>query len=171
MVALVALTTTMLYPWAALADGIDLVAYFSRTPCENIVLAIPIAALLMLLNYGLNYLVIGLPARRLGSLPVRQVLRSLIWLTLLGQVADRIGAFLAILLADPMTSVLGLEGEVIWLVIWAFNFIFSAIGIALLAFVFARFVWRLSVANSLVISSAAGILTNPAWAMALWSLG
>jgi len=172
IVAAAVLTISVLCPSAALADGIDLVAYFSRTPCENVALAIPAVALLMFVNYGLNYLVIGLPARRLGSLPVRQVSRSLIWLTLLGQVADRLGAIPAGLLASLVADVLGLKGEGAWVApLIGLNFVFSAISVALLAFVFTRRVWGLSLRHSIWISTGAGIVTNPAWAMGLWFLG
>jgi hypothetical protein len=171
-IAVTVLTTSALCPCLALADGIDLVVYFSRTPCENLAVAIPVVVLLMLVNYGLNFLVIGLPARRLGSLPFRQVTRSLIWLTLLGQVADRIGAILAGLLAGLAAGALGLKGEGAWVApLLTLNFVFSGISVGILAFVFTRRFWGLRLKHSLWISTAAGILTNPAWAMGLWFLG
>jgi hypothetical protein len=159
-------------PTLVFADGIDLVAYFSRTPCENIALAIPLVFLLMGVNYALNFVVIGLPAHRFGSLPLNRISRSLIWLTLFGQVADRIGAVLSGLLVDPVTNFLGLTGEGAWVApLLGMTFIFSALSVGLLAFVFARYRWTLSRKHSLGISVAAGILTNPAWAMGTWFLG
>ncbi|MCE9613964.1 MAG: hypothetical protein K8T26_06775 [Lentisphaerae bacterium] len=168
-VGLVAFGT--LCPSAALADGIDLVAYFSRTPCEDVALAIPLVALLMVVNYGLNFLVVGLPARRLGSLPISRILRSLIWLTMFGQAADRIGAILAALLAGLVAGVLGLKGEGSWVApLLVMNFVFAGIGVGILAFVFAKRIWGLSFRHSIWIATGAGILTNPAWAMGLWFL-
>ena len=166
------LTSSALWPCLALADGIDLVAYFSRTPYENVAVAIPVVVLLMLVNYGLNFLVIGLPARRLGSLPFQQVTRSLIWLTLLGQVADRIGAIVAGFLAGPVAGILGVKGEGAWVVpLVTLNFVFSGMSVGVLAFVFTRRFWGLRLKYCLWISTAAGIMTNPAWAMGLWFLG
>ncbi len=155
-----------------MADGIDVVAYFSRTPYGNLFFALPVVAVLMLVNYGLNFLVIGLPARRLGSLPVGQILRSLVWLTLLGQIADRIGAIFAELLTGIILFLLQIQREGAWVVpLLTLNFVFSAISVAILAFVFTRRMWGLSLRHSVWISTGAAILTNPAWAMGLWLLG
>jgi hypothetical protein len=161
-----------LWPAAAQADGIDLVPYFSRAPTNSIALALLAVALIMLANYGLNFLVIGLPACRFGKLEKKRVARSLVWLTLLGQVADRVGAVLAGFFAGVVASALRLEGEGSWLIpLLALNFAFSGLAIAALVFVFGRFVWSLSLGHSAALSVAAGILTNPAWAMGLWFLG
>ena len=97
---------------------------------------------------------------------------SLIWLTLLGQVADRLGAVLAGALAGVVASALGLHGEGSWLIpLLALNLAFSGLAIAALVFVFGRLVWSLSLGQSAGLCVAAGILTNPAWAMGLWFLG
>jgi hypothetical protein len=171
-IAVAVLTISTFFPGVALADGIDLVAYLSRAPCENVALAIPVAAVLMLVNYGLNFLVIGLPARRFGSLPVQQVWRPLIWLTLLGQGADRVGAILAGLLTGYVAGILGLTGEGAWAApLLALNFLFSGVSVAVLVFICARRVWGLALRYSLWISIGAGVLTNPAWAMGLWFVG
>jgi hypothetical protein len=160
-----------LWPAAAQADGIDLVTYFSRAPTESIALALPAVALLMLANYGLNFLVLGLPACRFGGLEKKRVAYSLIWLTLLGQAADRLGAVLAGFLAGVVASALRLEGEGSWFIpLLALNFAFSGLAIAALVFVFGRLVWSLSLGQSAGLSVAAGVLTNPAWAMGLWFL-
>jgi len=50
----------LLLPTVLLADGIDLVATFSRTPSESFGTAIPMVLLLMIANYALNFVVIGL---------------------------------------------------------------------------------------------------------------
>ncbi len=130
--------TRAMTPWMVLADGIDLVSYFLRTPCDNVMAAIPIALLLMAANYGLNFVVIGLPAQRIGSVSVQQMSRSLIWLTLWRQIADRIGAVLADSLTGLVTEILGLKGEGAWAApLLGLNFIFSAISIAIIVFAFA----------------------------------
>jgi len=171
-IALVLIATGLLCPTVVFADGIDLVSYFSRTPCENVALAIPLVLLLMFVNYAVNFLVIGLPAIRFGSLPFDRIARSLIWLTLFGQVADRIGAVLSGLLVDPVTNFLGLTGEGAWVApLLGLSFVFSALSVGVLAFVFTRYRWRLSRKQSIYISVAAGIVTNPAWAMGTWFFG
>jgi len=165
-IAPVLIAMFLLRPTVLLADGIDLVAYFSRTPSESFGTAIPMVLLLMFANYALNFVVIGLPSIRFGSIPLKQIERSLIGLTLLGQVADRIGALLSGLLVRPVTNLFGLTGEGAWaLPLLGLNFFFSAISIGLLTFAFTRFRWRLSLKHSVVISITAGLLTNPAWAM------
>ena len=166
------LTVGCIWPYAVLADGIDLVTYFSRTPYKNLSLAIPMGLLIMIANYGLNFFIIGLPAKRLGNLTLGRISRSLIWLTIFGQVADRIGAVLAVFLTDPITDLFDLSGEGDWAIpLVGLNFIFSALSIALLVFAFTKYRWNLSIKHSLCISVTAGILINPAWAMGLWSLG
>jgi hypothetical protein len=78
---------------------------------------------------------------------------------------------LAIFLADPVTSLFGLTGEGAWVApLLGLSFVFSAFSIALLVFIFAKYRWNLSKKQSICISIAAGILTNPAWAMGLWFL-
>lgn len=68
--------------------------------------------------------------------------------------------------------VFGLTGEGAWAVpLLTFNFVFSGFSLGVLTFVFTRRGWGLCVIHCLWISTAAAILTNPAWAMALWFLG
>lgn len=164
-----AIALCALCPALGYADGIDLIAYFSRTPCENALGALPVAALLMLANYGLNYVAIGVPVLKISQRPARQVSRDLIWLTLLGQIADRLGAVLAGLLTTPVMNMFGLKGEGAWAApLLGMNFFFSAISIAIIVFAFAWRKWELPLRHSAWVSIAAGLVTNPAWSMGLW---
>jgi hypothetical protein len=45
----------------------------------------------MLMNYALNFVVIGLPAVKIGPATIRTVASGMVLLTLLGQGADRTG--------------------------------------------------------------------------------
>ena len=53
--AVAVVAVSALCPSAVMADGIDVVAYFSRTPYGNLFFALPVVAVLMLVNYGLNF--------------------------------------------------------------------------------------------------------------------
>jgi hypothetical protein len=56
----------------------------------------------MLVNYALNFVVIGLPAVKIGPAAIRTVASGMVLLTLLGQVADRLGAMLAVMAMVPL---------------------------------------------------------------------
>src|ERR1700682_3248931 len=87
---------------SAYGDGINL-DYFVRFPVgeHSPTYIWSMIIVLMAANYALNFLVIGWPAIRIGSISVRKVSLGLIILTLLGQIADRIGAFLALIALSP----------------------------------------------------------------------
>src|SRR5437773_2037076 len=96
-----------LFPVVALADGIDLVPYFTRVGFHNSVLVVCLLIVLfMVVNYLLNFIFIGFPAMRLGNADVRIVTRDLIFLTLAGQIADRLGALLAAFSSGPLSALL-----------------------------------------------------------------
>ena len=152
------------------ADGIDMVSYLTRVGwAQSLPSLIGYVALLMLANYILNFLVIGLPALRAGPPRLRSVAVGLIGLTVLGQLADRLGALVAAFGADPLASALGFSGEGAWL--WpllSLNFLFSGIAVGALARYFTRRRWHVAPRTSWAISAAAAIITNPAWAFGLW---
>ena len=149
---------------AARADGIDLVPYLTRVTGEGHS-PFYVAAMMLLImatNYALNYAVIGLPAIRLGPVPVRTVAKGLIVLTLLGQIADRVGAVLAVFLAGPVADLLGLNGVASWAIpLLGLNFIFSGVAVAALAFYFLRGRWGIRGRLCWTVSIAAGLFTNP----------
>jgi hypothetical protein len=158
----------------AMADGIDLVPYFTRTGGgqKSILGIVGMVVLLMIANYVLNLIVIGFPAIKTGQVKSRIVVIGLVWLTLLGQVADRLGALLAGLFAVPLGLILGLlglggEGSWLWPLL-GLNFFFSGIAVGSLSFYFLRKRWHIGKGASWVIASVAAIVTNPAWAMYLW---
>src|SRR5262249_4562811 len=143
--AIIALSIVGLIAPPAYADGVDLVSYFTRvargTHSAYYIAATIVA--LMAANYVLNFVVIGLPAVRFGSVPVAPAASGLIALTLLGQVADRVGALFAALLALPVTAIFsaifGLSGEGAWFVpLLLLNFLLSGFAIAALALYFLR---------------------------------
>ena len=155
----------------AQADGVDIVPYLTRVGWAQSTLGIIASVLgLMVINYVLNLVVIGWPAIHFGHIDIGRVTRGLVALTLLGQVADRLGA----LLASPIT-VLTLvvthhtEGEGVWfLPLLAFNFVLSGIAILMLVLYFLRRRWHVARGLSWSIGLAAAVLTNPAWAIASW---
>ena len=161
-----------LLPALASADGIDLVPYFTRVGFHNSVPSVPVVCILILLfmtfNYLLNFIFIGFPAMRLGNVNTRIVTRDLIFLTIAGQIADRLGAILAAFSAGPLTYLLNLKGEDVWVIpLLILNFFFSGVAIAVLAFFFCRRKWKLPLKISLIIVTFAAIFTNPAYVIFL----
>jgi hypothetical protein len=152
------------------ADGIDLVRYFARVGGEHSLAITPLLVVLLLLaNYALNMLVIGLPAVKSGPAGMQSIAVDLVVLTLLGQVADRVGALAAGLGEGPLTNILGLQGEGAWL--WpllALNFVFSGIAVGALALYFLRRRWQVRRRSAWWIAGIAAILTNPAWVIGTW---
>jgi hypothetical protein len=84
----------LLAPSTASADGFDAVWFPTRIGGWNLHpgLSAAMLAAVMAANYILNLVVIGLPAARELEVRVTTLCSGLIAFTLLGQVADRIGA-------------------------------------------------------------------------------
>jgi hypothetical protein len=156
----------------ARGDGIDLVSYFTRVGSERSAAGIlGMVVLLMAVNYILNALVIGLPAIKAGPSDWRSVGAGLVTLTLLGQVADRLGALPAVLLAGLLAWAFDLtELGTFASLLLGLNFVLSGIAVGALAFFFLTRRWHVETRTAQVISASAGVLTNPAWAMGLWLL-
>lgn len=174
---------------SAYGDGISL-DYFMRfrTYRESATYIWSMVFVLMLANYALNFLVIGWPAIRVSPATPRRIAIGLIVLTVLGQVADRLGAFVTLIVLAPLGRayedyiVRHIRGESpgafgtwlsqhMWLGEHAsliLNFFFSGAAVALLTWVFLR---RWSVSRSIAwkITLAAAVFTNPAWAIGLLS--
>ena len=173
----------------AYGDGLSL-DYFLRfrTYRESITYIWSMVAALMFINYVLNFLVIGLPAMCFGGARPRKVGIGLIFLRFIGQIADRLGAVIALLALVPFTRAFGdyIQHDIrheptsafgrwlsqhLWLgehALLMLNFFFSGAAIALLAWFFLRR-WSITRSLSWKIALAAAIFTNPAWAIALTS--
>ena len=158
---------------AARADGLDS-SYFVRFDSLDHSWAYfwIVLTAIMVANYVLNFAVIGLPAILRGSVHAKTVAWSLVILTILGQVADRIGAFAAIFVSVPIWAIIsalfpsqshGLGSPGFACSLFAGNLICSGIAVGALAFFFLRKRWLLSKALSWKIALAAAVLTNPAW--------
>ena len=157
-------------PRMALADGIDLVPFLTKLPGNFPLYATVIGvAVLMTVNYLLNAAVIALPAVRVGPVVWRTAFVDLIFLTLLGQLADRLGAVVAFFVTVPLANYLPHPGEGGWFVLLiGVNFLTSGVAVGVLSYHFLKVRWRVPVRSARLIGVAAGVLTNPAWAMALW---
>jgi hypothetical protein len=152
-----ALVATLLcfVPAPLFADGLDL-GWLLRVPMMEFHSAAYITAVIlavMFANYILNFLVIGVPAILWGGALVQPVAIGLIVLTILGQVADRLGAGLGLLSGIVVNNMP---------VIWISNLIYSGIAIFLLARWFLKR-WSVSHTARWKIALAAGIITNPCW--------
>ena len=163
----VAIAALVLFPSVVRADGIDLVPYFSRVNYHGSVEGVIfLVALLMAVNYGLNFVFIGFPAMRLGRIPPRAMASDLVLLTVAGQLADRLGAFLATFAAEPVADLLHLHGEGAWAGPLIFlNFVLSGLAIAVLTLFFCWRRWHLAWRWTLLVMLLAAVFTNPAYAL------
>jgi hypothetical protein len=168
-VFMVGLAASLVSP-VARADAIDLVPYFTRVPGgHSRPVVVGLVVVLMLVNYGLNVLVVGLPAFKASPASARTILLGLAWMTLWGQLADRAGAFLALLSADGLAGLLRVDGEGAWFVpVLGMNFLFSGLAVGVLALYFLRRRWQVARRTAWLTALAAGIITNPAWAIGPW---
>jgi len=129
-------------------------------------MTVAVIAGLMLANYALNALVVGLPAVRWGTEPAPRVARGLVTFTLLGQVADRIGAVVAVPLMALYALIFRGGGWVAPLLVC--NFVLSGLAVAWMAYRFHRFRWGVARDRARLLAVLAGVLTNPAWVLGLW---
>jgi hypothetical protein len=120
----------------------------------------------MVANYALNFLVIGIPVLKVHSVPVRSVATDLIVLTVLGQLADRLGAILALIVLLPYTASISFFWPLL-----ALNFLFSGIAVGALALYFLLGEWHVRSRAAWAIAVAAAIFTNPAWVLWLLAIG
>jgi hypothetical protein len=166
----------LLAPPTACADGFDAVWFMTRVgeweahPGWSAAML----AALMAANYFLNLVIVGLPAALTLKVPVTTLLPGLIGFTLLGQVADRIGAVAALAMALPIADSFGVNGErslaLGFLAGIGLNFLFSGLAVGLLALWFLQRRWGVSRTPARAIAVVAAVVTNPAWAMGLWFL-
>jgi hypothetical protein len=160
----------VLFATPAYADGIDIGGIFmgvdSALPVGEMIRLI---CLLMLLNYALNFAVIGVPAVRVGPTSVGRTSLDLIWLTLLAQIADRAGSLLALLAAAltsiPLSFAIGAGLAALFCLFLLFSLLFCGYFVWVLAFYFLRKRWQVSDRAARRIAGAAAILTNPVWVM------
>jgi hypothetical protein len=117
-----------------------------------------IVALAMLANYVLNLLVIGIPARKFGGESVMSILVGTIFLTVAGQVADRIGWILTVILT-VMFFGMNYNGPLAYLL----AFVGCGAPVAAVALFFLRHVWFVPARPAWIITGAAGVLTNSCW--------
>jgi len=155
----------------AFADGIDIVPALTWIGGKHSAVAtVGLIVLLMLVNYVLNFIVIGIPTIETGPASVRTVSVDLIFLTLLGQIADRLGEIAALLVLLPVSFLLHFlpfraftDSEAWGWQLLALYFLLSAFAIYVLALFFLRRRWQVSKRTARLIAAAASILTNPLW--------
>jgi hypothetical protein len=171
--ALLASSAVLTLSSPAYADGIDVVWVLTRVGGwrESPLLAALLLIGLMVANYALNAIVVGIPSTRLGA-PRRRVLLDLVGFTLIAQIADRVGAIVGGALGVALTMIAGSGGESqlgqATLVAIVANFILSGVFVGMLARYYLIHRWSLTTRWTSAVAVAAGVLTNPAWAMATW---
>ena len=150
---------------SARADSIDIPAFLTRfDPSLPVTTLFGLVALFALVNYLVNFLVIGWPAIKLGSTSLGPVAFGLALLTLLGQLADRSGAYASLYLERPITRALHLRSGDSWvLVLLLTNFAISGIVVAAVSLYFLRRWWKVPGWQALVVALLAAVITNPTW--------
>jgi hypothetical protein len=176
-VAVVATVACVLASADARADGIDIAWFVTRVggwkvaPGRAALLVLMLAAI----NYAINAVVIGIPAYRAG-VSGSKICRELVGLTVLGQIADRLG----LVASAAAVAVIGVAVESLFhttvrgvrdlgtfaLVTVALNFLTSGVLIGLLVRHYVCRRWSQPRRKGLAIALAAAVLTNPAWAVA-----
>lgn len=162
-----------LLPSTAMADGIDggwlltRIGGWDRKPLFALLLFVG----LMIVNYGLNLVVVGLPAAHAGNRPRFWFGKDLIWYTVLAQVVDRLGFILSLTVGTAVAALFNSKIEVALshgiLGGLAFNFILSGLGIVMLSEFLVKVRWRVAPRSARRIAIRAGIFTNPTWFIAL----
>ncbi len=148
------------------ADGIDLTQLFmhtSRSYSSNAVAGIILLS--MVVNYILNLIVIGVPAHKFLNLTKKRAVIDTIWITIIGQATDRLGAILGLIISSLIAYAIGASsldewGRVAYITIPISTWIAISVSI----WVFAKIVWKKKGFKVGLISLAAGFLTNPIWA-------
>ncbi len=158
----------------AIADGIDVLWLMTRIGGweTHPILSGAIMIGLMLVNYVLNVVIVGIPAARLLHIKIGSLLRDLVVFTLLAQISDRVGAVTGFLLSFLFVDLAGFGGEqaikfgLVGGV--ALNFILSGLGVGLLALWYLRRRWGVEGRGVKAIVTAAALITNPGWVMIPW---
>jgi hypothetical protein len=152
-----------------LADGVDLVPYLTRVGGHKSALVVTLLIIVaMMFNYFLNLLVIALPSRKETPHTFRRLAYEIIGITLIGQLADRLGALLAFLSIDPLIRIFNLHGEKWALPLILINFFFPAVVIFFVVFFFTSHRWLVPKAAAITISAVAAFVTNPSWALLIF---
>jgi hypothetical protein len=157
----------------ARADGLD-PAYFIRFDVieHSWTYICTVLTIIMVVNYLLNFAVIGVPAILRASVPAKRVALGLILLTILGQVADRLGSIAGLFLAMPLSALVSifvsssdraLSSPAFGYSVLASNLICSGFAVGGLALFFLRRRWSVAKSLSWKVAIAAALLTNPAW--------
>lgn len=168
---LLAFLAILLIAPPAFADGIDIVPALTWIGGEHsATVTAGLLVFLMLVNYILNFIVIGIPAIEAGPASMRSVSVDLMFLTLLGQVADRLGEVAALLVLLPLSFLLHflpfrlfIDPEAWGWQLVVLYFLFSGCAVCVLALLFLRRRWHVPKQTARLIAAAAAILTNPLW--------
>jgi hypothetical protein len=152
---------------SAFADAFDIPAYLARFNTWNHSTAGICGLVLGLaaIDYLWNLLVIGLPCMRICAIRRKRLLLDVGLLTLLGQVADRLGAVIALTLvtARPIADLLVRRNAWgLWHWVLLGNLACSGAAIGLLVWLFVRKKWGGTRRAALIMATVAAIVTNPA---------
>lgn len=103
------LAAAVLLTTPAHADAFDVVGLLLGVPAfpvNSLWGFLGLAVLALAFDYAMNALVVGMPAHKVGAKPWARILVGLVWLTMLGQLADRVGAIISLILTGLVFPVL-----------------------------------------------------------------
>ena len=167
----IALLLVLLPATSANADGVDIVWLLTRVVGGGVhpALAVAMVVGLLIVNFLLNLVVLGLPAARSLQIKLAGLMKDLAGFTLLAQIADRACAVAGFLLSSSSIGLAGIGGEqeviaAIFLGI-CLNFIFSGLAVGLLSLWYLRRRWGVERRRAIKIAVWTAVITNPAWVM------
>lgn len=144
------------------ADGVDIVSMLTLMPSgKSVLITVVWIGMALLLNYALNFLIIGFPLILKFKISFSSAGVGLIYLTLLGQIADRIGLFLGVV--GLVATCWQCSSKILQVTSLMLYYGLASLPIALLSLGFLRGRWKINWLPSVVISLVAGVLTNPNW--------
>ena len=154
---------------AAHADGIDIAGFVLRySERDSLPVLVAKIVLFLAVNYTLNYLVVGVPAGRYREKNGASIPLGIGYLTLFGQITDRLGAILALFTVQPVCVLLGRTTvQEAGTVLFFLTFLYSGAGFYLLCLYTLRHHLKLEATPANLISLAAGLVCNPAWVLVL----
>jgi hypothetical protein len=163
----------LLTPSLARADGFDVGWLLTRASGweRHPVRALTLMVVLMLVNYGLNFLVIGVPASKASQRRSSSLATGLIWYTFLAQGIDRMAFTMSIMMGMMLASMFEIQGEAVLgvgaTIGLGLNFIVAGTGIGGLALAMMTGRWDVPAKSARKIAISAAILTNPGWIIML----
>ena len=144
---------------SASADVGDVLAIITHVPTQpGLWPTLRLVASLMLVNYGVNLVVIGVPLAIIRPIRLWHVLLPVAWLTVVLQLVDRIAVLIFFVLAVIVPGLSTSET-----LLTSALFVFTGVILGAVVYGFLRWQSRLGGRASAAVGTAAGVVSNPLW--------